>query len=258
MDFTFGIITNEAFHNINIIISSIRNLNIPNYEIIIVGGNNISNISNIVHIPFDESIKYNWITKKKNIICEMAKYNNIVLIHDYIEFCDDWYTGFLNFGDNFDICTSKILNNDGIRYRDYTIYPYGINNPFISRTLIPYNYPPSYKLSKILYISGAYYIIKKQLALKYPLDERLSWADGEDVFLTKQLVNNNVILKCNPHSTVKFLKQKISASWEIEVSSDDLLFFENMSDVDIEQIHQSQINELKRYVEERSSINLDI
>ena len=256
MNFTFGIITHdECQNNINAIITSIRNLNIPNYEIIVVGGNNIDNV---VHIPFDESIKHSWITKKKNIICEIAKYDNIVLIHDYVKFCDDWYTGFLKFGDDFDICNSKILNNNGIRFRDYTIYPYDINNPFKSRALLPYNYPPSYKLSKILYISGTYYIIKKQIALKYPLDERLCWGDGEDVLLTKQLINNNIILKCNPYSTVNFLKQKLSAPWEIEVSLDDLLMFENMSDLDIEKIHQSQIDELKKYVLERSSIHLDI
>ena len=255
MNFTFGIITNDKCqNNINTIIASIRNLNIPNYEIIVVGG---SNIDNIIYIPFDESIKHNWITKKKNIICEIAKYDNIVLIHDYVELCDDWYIGFLKFGDDFDICNSKVLNNNGIRFRDYTIYPYN-NCPFSSRALLPYNYPPSYKLSKISYISGAYYIIKKQIALKYPLDERLCWADGEDVVLTKQLVNNNIILKCNPHSTVKFLKQQTTCSWENEVLQDELVMFENMSDLDIEKMHQAQINSLKAYVLQRTSINLDI
>ena len=59
-------------------------------------------------------------------------------------------------------------------------------------------------------------------------------------------------------ASVNFLKQKLSAPWEIDVSLDDLLMFENMSDLDIEKIHQSQIDELKKYVLERSSIHLDI
>ena len=86
MDFTFGIITNNA--NINPIISSIEKLKIPNYEIIIVcNKNNYTEYEHISEnvIPFDESIKPNWITRKKNLICQKAKYDNIVLLHDYIE-----------------------------------------------------------------------------------------------------------------------------------------------------------------------------
>ena len=248
MDFTFGIITINA--NINLMILSIEKLKIPNYEIIIVCNKNncteYENISeNIIIIPFDESIKPNWITRKKNIICQKARYENIVLLHDYIELCEDWYIGFLKFGNDFDICVSKILNKNGLRFRDYIIFP--TDNGFNNRTLLPYNYPSSIKLSKILYISGAYYIIKKHIALQYPLDERLVWAKGEDLYLCKQLVNNNIIMKCNQYSTVIFLKQKDSCSWEQLLTNDDIIKFENLSNDEIEIINQTQYNELKQY-----------
>lgn len=256
MNFTFGITTNGLSTDlINNTIRSIYVLNIPNFEIIIIGGqNNYSN--DIIHIPFNENNNKGWITKKKNLICLNAKYENIVLLHDYIEFCDDWYKGFLDYGNDFDICVTKIINKNGSRFRDYTLFPYGVSYPFDTRGLIPYNYNPSLKLSKLMYISGAYYIIKKNIALTYLLDERLMWGQGEDVELSKRLVNNGIILKCNYYSTVKFQKDKVSGTWEIEMTADDLTYFENLSDEQINKLTLGQMNNLKNYIYTTSSIKL--
>ena len=68
MQFTFGIITTNNTHAVNLIIDSIEKQNIPEYEIIIVGIDNI-NRKNTKCIPFNENIYPGWITKKK-------KYNN--------------------------------------------------------------------------------------------------------------------------------------------------------------------------------------
>jgi hypothetical protein len=68
MDFTFGIITGgNSDDNIQIMVDSIRGQEIPNYEIIIVGKTNIKG-EDITSIPFDETIKNIWHTKKKNLI----------------------------------------------------------------------------------------------------------------------------------------------------------------------------------------------
>jgi len=247
MEFTFGIITNGLSENyVNLLIKSIQKQNIPNYEIIIVGGTDV--YKDIVHIPFDETIKPNWITKKKNLICQNATYENLVLLHDYIELCDGWYKGFLEFGNNFDICVTKIINQDGTRFRDYCIFPYGDNNPFRNNALLPYDYISTPDLSKILYISVTYYIIKKNLAKKCPLDERLVWGQGEDVLLSKQLINYNVIIKCNMYSTVKFNKLKISCNWEKELTDEQLLLIKSYDSNDFEKINLIQQNELKRYI----------
>lgn len=258
MEFTFGIITtgtNE--YNVNRIIESIKKQHIEKYEIIVVGGTNVYNDS-IIHVLFDESIKNGWITKKKNIVCEKAKYENIVLLHDYVELCDDWYNGFLKYGNDFNICVTKIINNNSKRFRDYLIFPYDIGYPFDTRSLIPYTYPPSTKLSKIMYISGAYYIVKKSVALQFPLNESLVWGQGEDVYFCKQLVNNNIIIKCNSNSSVQFLKNKESQFWEIEMTEDDLSHFECLSDTEINVLHSKQIDNLKRYIQLQVDIAFDL
>jgi hypothetical protein len=61
MKITFGIITGgeNSLFNILKILNSIRSQSIPEYEIIIVGGDNhYQSIPNVRHFPFSEQIKY--------------------------------------------------------------------------------------------------------------------------------------------------------------------------------------------------------
>lgn len=132
---TFGIITKSMSENIDLIIESIEKQNIPNYEIIIVFDE-----------PYTEKIKYkncyvdfintkirkeflcyykNYIpdkdykyfkkiiikNRKFNLISNLSRFDNIVLMNDYLIFDDDWYKGFKKFcrKNTFDFLTNKIL-----------------------------------------------------------------------------------------------------------------------------------------------------
>lgn len=215
MEFTFGIITDGIVgkeHFINEIIRSIVKQNIEKYEIIIIGNCKIESKDNILVIPFDETIKPAWITKKKNIICQMAKYENVVLLHDYVVFQDGWYEGYIKYGNDF-LITSNIINNlDNSRYIDYTFFPHNLSF-HLNKGLIPYDIKPDINLNKFRYYGGYYYVIKKSLALEYPLDENRVWCQGEDVDLCVRLSNHGVFLDFNPYSTVQFLKQKCGPYW---------------------------------------------
>ena len=238
MNFSFGIITDGVNDNfIKIIIESIINNKIPNYEIIIVGNTKIENNENIKIIHFNENIINGWITKKKNIIIEKAIYENIVIIHDYVKFNNDWYDGFLKFGNNFNFCITKIKNKDNTRYRDYTLFPYkvdylninyspcDINEYFNNNCLLPYSFKNSIYTNKYLYISGAYFIVKKNIGLKFPLDETLIHCGGEDVEWSKRLHNNNIIIECNSFSSVTLLKYKTPMNWENIIHENQLNYF---------------------------------
>ena len=103
------------------------------------------------------------ISEKKNIITSEAKYENIVYLHDYIEFTKEWHTEFELFGDDFDVCMNSILNPDMSRYREWCLWmddakEYVENNNY----LIPYDI---INLSSMMYISGAYWVSKKILWL---------------------------------------------------------------------------------------------
>jgi hypothetical protein len=210
MNFSFGIITNgsEDFR-INQIIDSIEKQNIASYEIIIVGNSKVKR-KNTQIIEFDESILSAWITKKKNIITEIARFENIVYLHDYIELADDWYVGFLKFGDNFDVCMNKITNCDGTRYRDWFVCIW--DNPVImeiagpeKKCLIPYD---ENRFVNHMKFSGAYWVAKKKVMLDVPLDESLTWNDpkaGEDYVWSKQ-IREKYTFSMNSYSEVKLIK----------------------------------------------------
>jgi hypothetical protein len=205
MNFTFGIITykgSEGF--INRIIDSIEREKIPNYEIIIVGEYNDIR-ENVINIPFDETIKQGWITRKKNIITSLAQYENIVYLHDYIELEEGWYKGQILSESNFKIRMDKIVDINNVRWRDFCIWPHNGNemDSLIGRDcLIPYDIT---HLSKYMYISGSYWVAKKEIMLEFPLNENLVWGQGEDVLWSKQ-VREKYEFNMNVNSSVKLIK----------------------------------------------------
>jgi len=233
MNFTFGIITSAKTNEfIPQIIKSIEKQKIPRYEIIVVG---TCSADGCRVIPFDEST---WITRKKNIIFQEARYENIVVFHDYIFLEEGWYEGFLKFGNDFKICVNPIKNLNGARFRDYVLFNNFLDPRLQKRTLIPYSCKLTPEISKISYISGSYYVIKKEVALKIPLREQLYWNQGEDVIFSQDLAENGIVIECNMHSSVKFLKNK--HGWENEMSHEDFLFLQIWAHVNSAEVFKKQ------------------
>lgn len=221
MKFTFGIITNG--YNKNFLLQIIENIEkqVPEncYEIIIVGNLKIS-AKNTKTISFNENIKKNWITKKKNIITELAKFQNIVYLHDYIKLENGWYEGWLSFGEDWDVAINKIKNFDNKRFVDWIGLP---DDKIYGNVLFPY----SYSGSSGMYLPGNYFISKKNVAVENPFNEDFVWGEGEDIewskrvlggFLPVWLKNREELIKknefhnykyvVNSNASVKFLKLK--------------------------------------------------
>lgn len=209
MEFTFGIITDGSNDNfLNTIIDSIERQNIPDekYEVIIVGNSNVQSRKNTRVINFNESIKQSWITKKKNIITSESKFENIVFLHDYIQLLDGWYSGFIQYGNDFLACMNIILNADNTRFRDWTVFPpyQNVQATGVRRYLLPYTVT---NLSNYQYFSGAYFVCKKKIMMEIPLNERLSWGEGEDVEWSS-IYKSKYKFSINALSSVKLLKYK--------------------------------------------------
>jgi len=210
MDFTFGIITDgskQAAERLSVIIESIEAEKIPRYEVVIVG--------NVQHAPmgdrlraihFNESLRRNWITRKKNMITEQARYANVVYMHDYLKLVSGWYEGWKVFGDNFTAAMNVILNADGTRYRDWTLSPdssvaalkkaVGVDS---AQNLLPYDQSD---LSRAMYFSGAYWVAKRDTMRAIPLDENLVWGEGEDVEWSRRFREKHEF-RMNPYSAVR-------------------------------------------------------
>jgi glycosyltransferase involved in cell wall biosynthesis len=209
MEFTFGIITNgNSDDTLSKVIESILKLEIPDFEILVVGNSKLQN-ENVRIIEFDETVQKAWITKKKNIITQNAVYENIVYLHDYIVFDINWYKEFVKYGNVFDICMNQILNLDGSRFRDWTLWPHNENkiDAIVNdgkQCFLPYS---TLDLTDYMYISGSYWVGKKSFMLDFPLNEKLSWGEGEDVEWSLK-VRKETKFQCNPKSIVRLLKQK--------------------------------------------------
>lgn len=219
INFTFGIVTSGLDDRVSLVIDSIEKLNIPEYEVIVVGNSSVSR-NNTTIIPFNENERSAWITKKKNLITQHAKYENIVYSHDYIYYNSDWYDGWLKYGDDYKVCMNRILNGDGTRYRDWCIWPH--NGNFVDGLcarqrgcLLPYDMT---HLSKYLYFSGAYWVGKKDVMEEFPLDENLLWGQSEDVEWSMR-IRQKYDFSINKHSSVQLMMYKDRAFDE----SDDLM-----------------------------------
>lgn len=219
---TFGIVSafvdidNLAISNLGSVMDSIINLNIPkaDYEIIVVGANSAGCTfvkDNIKFINFDETIKNKWITKKKNIIAEEARFENVVIVHDYVLFASDWYEGYQTFDGEWDVSMCKILNKDGVRWRDWVMWwnahaPYRLEHKDILLAPNRLLYDDDKYVNTEMYISGTVIISKKLYLMANKLDERLVWGQGEDCEWSARC-RPTWNYKMNTNSTLQLLKQ---------------------------------------------------
>jgi hypothetical protein len=201
---TFGIVTGfEDRQRLDEIINSIRNLSIPEYEILLIGGggNEFSNSAEDLRvIDFDESQKSKWITRKKNILAAEAKYENIVLMHDYHVFDKDWYVNFKSFGTDWEICSCPQYLITGARNpMDWSLW----DKPDHGRAWsLDYD---DWSQTQYMYISGGFFIVKKHVLQEEPLDESRGWNEEEDVEWSMR-VRNKYVMKCNGGSVVRHNK----------------------------------------------------
>jgi hypothetical protein len=175
---------------VNKIIESINGMNIPKdkFELIIIGNNNqFKNITidNIRIIYFDETIKNKWITKKKNMIFDLANYENCAVVHDYIIFDPTWYEGFLSFDTSWDVCMCQLRTIDDIRWRDWILgwdqeAPYRLSHKGVILWKNRLLYSDTNYTHTNMYVSGTVIIGKTDFLRRHKFNETLIWGQGED------------------------------------------------------------------------------
>ncbi len=148
----------------------------------------------------DVLMRSGWITRKKNVLAQCAKFENICLMHDYVSLKHGWRDGFRKYGFDWDVCVNTILNKNQTRHRDWLVWDY----PEIGAALLPYGVG---HLSQFMYISGTYFCVKKNFFLNNPLDETLYWGESEDVEWSMR-VRKLIHFRFNPYSEVCYVKDK--------------------------------------------------
>lgn len=248
MEFTFGICT-EKSKNINYIkeiIESIENqsVSIPEnkYEILIVGIDSEGakkvkghkNLSFYYQRKFWGKARAYMFTEKKRLICEESRFENVVIMHDYVKLDYTWYDGFCKYGNDWEVVGNRLLNRDGKRFIDWCITNYERFNKFLWKKklagvtpinipgyktrepiwhyYLPYDLKAGRELNKYIYYSGNYMVGKKSLFKKYPIIPKGDWGCGEDVIWANE-ISEEVNFNFNKYSSVHFLKQKHLKPW---------------------------------------------
>lgn len=191
MKITFGVSCGQMTENqwLNLI-TSIEKQHIPNYEILMIGPEQRTwgFDKSIRYIEFDEHLNGKaWITKKKNLITEFAKYSNIVYLHDYFTFGNGWYDGWIGMKEYFDVGMNMVWIQEGeqcYRHSDWVVDPYLIWELHPDWHWKFWDVGLDYcirGLSKVQYISGGFWIAKRSFMEENPLNESLAWGDAEDI-----------------------------------------------------------------------------
>lgn len=205
------------------------------YEVIVIGGyhdiisKDVQALlgTEIIHIAFDEFTKPGHITKKKNILADMAYFENLVIVHDYFKFSDGWLNGVIAYNNmypNWKVLMNRVENLEGTRHGDWTVNPNRMqevidtNPEFYTNMLMkvaPHENAAKYvaglpygvnDLSHIQYISGGYIFCKAEVIQKYPLDENRSWGQEEDVEWSERLNKAGILFHFNPYSVTTIQK----------------------------------------------------
>lgn len=214
MEITFAITTDFSDEGrLEEIFQSIRELNISYYEILCIGGAHKENTQDTTYIYFDETQKDKWITRKKNILCQQAKYDIIVLMHDYYLFDKDWYRSYLEFGTDWDLCSNpQLLINGRRHFQDWVVW----DSPNHSRlSSIDYD---DWSLTRYMFQAGGYMVVKRQMMLDNPLNEDLVWGQAEDLIWSLG-TRNKYVWKCNSGAIVRHNKKHRDCTMKINLGS---------------------------------------
>jgi hypothetical protein len=176
VDYSFVIITDmREPDKLQAEIDSIKALNIPSYEILVVK-------------DVDKSGK---LGRLRNSGCRQAKGDVLIVADDDLVFHDDFYTGLLEYGDDFDVLSCKLLNPDGTRYWDWKAHANGKN------WLMPYDV-----IHPDVSLTGGLVIMKADVFKQVQWDDRRGFYQDEDVDFSSRLKQSGMRIAFNPHSTV--------------------------------------------------------
>lgn len=202
------------------------------YEILICGEykkNVKSRNDKIRHIPFDETMRTKWITKKKNTIVNEAKFSNLCILHDYYKLGPAWYEGLVRYNcmheDKWDVLCSQIYTLEDERHSDWLV-----NQKYMDQLLktfpeleaelllaaptenngarwvcgLPYK---EKDLGHIQYVSGGYILAKTKIFQEIPFDEQYVWGEAaEDIIWSEAVIDAGHKIKFNPYTIVRLQK----------------------------------------------------
>lgn len=229
---TFGICVGPNWNDtwLTDCIASIQEQNIPEYQIVLLFDEHTNDARMTKYFRDDMVIHQfgEWLPEKKNELARIAKYENLVIVHDYYRFDLDWYDGVREYNASvngaWDVLSTFVLREeDGERGPDWVV------NPFYMKKFLddPENFdvydelcrmyptenhpmyvvglsPHEKRLTPLQYVSGGYIMCKRDLLQTVKFDEALKVGQPEDIewFERVKKHENKYRLHFNPFSIV--------------------------------------------------------
>jgi hypothetical protein len=197
---TFGLVSDgRKNEEVLAIIETIKNFNIPNFEILICGPTPTAILNKNVRILDDKDLYFDIrvpISKKKNRIIKAANFNNLVIIHDRFFLPNDWFLKMKSFGNYFDgICPSILdVETKSRRVQDWITTSL---NHLQYKEMFPYKSFMDYSEWKPNWnLNGGHMIIKKHLIERVLLNPFLNWGEAEDGDMCRRLDADGFCLTC--------------------------------------------------------------
>jgi hypothetical protein len=139
-------------------------------------------------------------------------------MHDYIALCENWYENVEPYlKEDFKVAITEVLDSKGNRFIDWILHPlnYRITDfvTFPNRYLLPYS---EQKLQRFQYVPGYFFVASVEFMQRYPLNENLSWGEGEDVewsFRWRDLPDTYQLIR---NARVRLLKDKTASALELK------------------------------------------
>ncbi|HLD80379.1 MAG TPA: hypothetical protein VJA40_00025 [archaeon] len=191
---TFGVPTiGKRIDWLRAFITSIREQKIPHYEIIIVGTWNDPELMgpDIKYIHFTEKDDKVWVTRKKNIVYENAKYENVFVLHDRFKLDKGWFKGMKRYGNVWDALFFPIIDKNGEEYVHWGVWGKGIER---------IGYLDIRDWREDYFVGGAFAAMKKRVWEKAKHNEERFWAEQEDAEQQLRVTQAGYVIRATPYS----------------------------------------------------------
>jgi hypothetical protein len=210
---TFGILTSGPSENACRMVREIRDLGLPDYEILICGPDPgpLPPDAPVRRFDLDPPEPRGWITRKKNLMAEQARHENLCLLHDRFVIPTDFAFASRRMGVAPGITIFPTLffpeasKSVFFRYVDYqcikpTARRFLDSIRLVNFRLDQFPYPQYNDWRDTCHIDGGAYIARRALWQAVPQDETLYHGDWEDVMHGIACHRYGIPQRVNPHA----------------------------------------------------------
>ncbi len=212
---TFGILTAGPSPNAERMVREILALDLPAVEIVICGPRpkNLPADARIGQIDLEKPEPRGWITRKKNLIVDAARHENVCLLHDRFFIPGGFADALRRYGRTFSVVTfpqTYYADRTGEciqRYPDYQVVKWTGDIAVLARSGTidgHYVFHPQYNdFHETAFCCGGLYVTKKSLWNLVRQDESLFHAEWEDVIFGYQCQKFGIPHRVNPYACIE-------------------------------------------------------